>query len=109
MNNLQKQILLRYKQKFPNHTLKQISKTTGIQNTRVFRIFNGHEMKLSEYQIFTDILTERHKVTYFEKLIHDSSLVLSELNLKRITSEIESLLKMQRLTNNYPQTSLISC
>jgi hypothetical protein len=33
-------------------SLKIISEDTGIQITRVFRLFNGYEMKLSEYEVF---------------------------------------------------------
>ncbi len=40
-------------------TLKRISEDTGIQLTRVFRLFNGSKMKLSEYQIFSKKVKER--------------------------------------------------
>ena len=40
-------------------TLKKISEDTGIQLTRVFRLFNGSKMKLSEYQIFSKKVKER--------------------------------------------------
>lgn len=53
---MQKIILESYQQQFPNHTFQQISKQTGIQVTRVFRIFNGSEMKLSEYSQFKSVL-----------------------------------------------------
>lgn len=40
---------MKYKEKFPNDTIKNISTKTNIQQTRVFRIFNGAEMKISEF------------------------------------------------------------
>ena len=54
--DIQKEILSQYKQTYPADTYQTISNKTGIQNTRVFRIFNGYEMKLSEYSRFVDVL-----------------------------------------------------
>ena len=52
MVNLQKLILKKYNLVHNHPTLRFISEDTGIQITRVFRIINGHEMKLSEYERF---------------------------------------------------------
>lgn len=57
----QKQLLLNYKTTFPDDTLKIISKKTGIQQTRVFRLFNGSEMKISEYKSFMSLLNQEPK------------------------------------------------
>ena len=53
---MQENILKSYQQQFPKNTFLQISKQTGIQITRIFRIFNGSEMKINEYFIFKDLL-----------------------------------------------------
>ena len=51
--NLQARILDNYLNLYgKNQTLKQISEHLGIQVTRVFRIFNGYEMKISEFEKF---------------------------------------------------------
>ena len=55
--NLQEEILNQFDRHFPNATLKQVSKKTGIQITRVFRIINGYEMKISEYEKFYNALS----------------------------------------------------
>jgi len=55
----QQQLLKLYRNEYPNDTFKVISKKTNIQQTRVFRIFNGSEMKLSEYEIFSNILISK--------------------------------------------------
>ena len=52
MVRLQGLILKKYTEVHNNPTLKFISEDTGIQITRVFRIINGHEMKISEYERF---------------------------------------------------------
>ncbi|MBF0298865.1 MAG: hypothetical protein HQK51_09105 [Oligoflexia bacterium] len=49
---MQKEIIKRYMELNGQPTLKFISKDTQIQITRVFRILNGHEMKISEYEKF---------------------------------------------------------
>jgi len=50
-------IIKLYKEKFPEmKTFKQISQHTGIQLTRVFRLFNLSAMKLQEFQIFERLI-----------------------------------------------------
>ncbi len=49
---LQKTVLSEFKRNYPNLTYHEISKLTGIQQTRAFRILNGSELKISEYEIF---------------------------------------------------------
>lgn len=56
MQDKQKEIIKCYRRLFPDETLKEVSHKTGIQATRVFRIFNGHEMRVSEYEIFERLI-----------------------------------------------------
>jgi len=56
--NLQAKVLENYLNLFgQEQTLKQISAHLGIQVTRVFRIFNGYEMKISEFEKFQNALS----------------------------------------------------
>lgn len=77
MSQLQTAIIDSYKKKFPNDKLRHISEKTSIQITRVFRILNGSEMKISEYEAFQNCLSynESH-LSVIEKL----KLTLSHLN-----------------------------
>ena len=50
--SLQAWILDKYINSTGYKTLKEISKDTGIQLTRVFRLLHGKEMKLAEFEIF---------------------------------------------------------
>ena len=50
--SLQKWVIENYIRSTGFKTLKEISKDTGIQLTRVFRILHGKEMKLKEFEIF---------------------------------------------------------
>ena len=48
--DLQKSTIAEFKKAYPEITLKKASQVLGIQITRVFRLFNGHEMRLGEYE-----------------------------------------------------------
>ena len=66
-------------------TLKKISADTGIQVTRVFRLFNGSTMKLSEYQIFQHKVKEKMGLTdTIEAIAFECSLKLSHQAIKEI-------------------------
>lgn len=87
---LQKIVLGQYMLLNQNPTLKNIANDTGIQITRVFRLFNGATMKLSEYQIFQQRVREKMGLTdALEAIALDCSLKLSPEAIK----EIETLLK----------------
>ncbi len=61
--NIQKIILEQYMLLHKEPTLKEIAKDTGIQVTRVFRLFNGSAMKLAEYQVFQSKVKEKMGLT----------------------------------------------
>ena len=50
-------ILSKAKEVYPNFRLKQWSEKTGIQLTRIFRLFHGKEMTLNEYMAFYSFLS----------------------------------------------------
>lgn len=82
---LQKIILGQYMLLNQNPTLKTIAADTGIQITRVFRLFNGSTMKLSEYQIFQQKVREKMGLTdALEAIALDCSLKLSPEAIKEI-------------------------
>lgn len=55
----QNRVLNQYFELYGKVTLKRISKDTGIQITRVFRIINGCEMKLNEYLAFEEQIQKK--------------------------------------------------
>lgn len=82
---LQKIVLGQYMVLNNNPTLKTIAADTGIQFSRVFRIFNGSSMKLSEYQIFQQRVKEKMGLTdTLEAIAFDCSLKLSPAAIKEI-------------------------
>lgn len=75
---LQMTILNQYMLLNNKPTLKSISEDTGIQLTRVFRLFNGSTMKLSEYQVFNRKVKEKMGLTDgLEAVAFECSLKLS--------------------------------
>ena len=54
----QTKMLERYRQKFGNESFRKMSARTGIQISRLFRIFNGQEMRISEYLTFQEVLCD---------------------------------------------------
>ena len=92
---MQKAILKRYWQVRGDLTLKQISKDTGIQLTRVFRILRGAEMKLSEYEIFQKII-EKHDDYFSSEMKLTASLCENSLSPKCI-DDLLDLMKRKLL------------
>jgi predicted transcriptional regulator len=96
---LQRQILREYKEIFPHQTLKQISEETGIQITRVFRIFNGQEMKLKEYEAIYNKV-QNHKQAKDKELIslvEEGLILLSSESLNDIKMSLMRKLSMKKL------------
>jgi hypothetical protein len=83
-------------------TLKKIADDTGIQLTRVFRLFNGSTMKLSEYQIFNKKVKEKMGLTEgLEEIAFECSMRLSPEAIK----DLEQYLKRKIETWKLLQTS----
>jgi len=85
--NLQEAILKRYQKKNKNLTIREISLDTKIQATRVFRIMNGAEMKISEYEIFKKkVFGESNPI---EKLMFECEAKLSTSHLQEVLGFLE--------------------
>tara|TARA_B100001971_G_C18268024_1_gene596413 strand:- start:94461 stop:94820 length:360 start_codon:yes stop_codon:yes gene_type:complete len=111
--NLQKEIIAKFNRQFPNATLKEVSKKTGIQITRVFRIINGYEMKVSEYERFYQVLTQDQNrdscehldlyLKYLKTLSHHKKKALEEKYSQKILLDSLSIphyVLNSTLTNN---------
>lgn len=87
---LQKTIIRQYVLLNQNPTLKDVAKDTGIQINRVFRLFNGSAMKLSEYQVFQRKIKEKMGINSTTEDVLANC--LANLNAEAI-QEIEIYLK----------------
>lgn len=90
---LQKRTLERYRQFFPQDTLKEISFRTGIQITRVFRLFNGKTMKVIELEALekavNDKLRENPNYDRLTSVMEKASAVLTNDELGKLIEWIE--------------------
>ena len=55
---LQESILKTFKEYYPSMTLNESAKLLNINRTRLFRIMNGMDMKVSEYESFENAILE---------------------------------------------------
>lgn len=90
--SLQEKTLQRYRQLFPNDTLREVSARTGIQITRVFRLFNGKTMKVGELEAFekavTDKIAENPNFSRLENILEQASMILTNDELGKIVEQI---------------------
>lgn len=84
--SLQNRILKEYRSLYPQHPLRETSRITGIQLTRVFRLFNGAAMKLEEYERF-------HQVVHGESANH-----LMDGAFRRVTESLARTFDRQDLS-----------
>lgn len=101
--NKQELMIKDFRAKFNNPTLKTVSKMTGIQMTRVHRIFKGHEMKLREYLKIDELLKSEESNTInnpkiqtlkLQQLFGECLIELSDDALIEITQDLENKLKV---------------
>lgn len=103
--DIQKTILSQYMLLNNKPTFKQIAADTGIQTTRVFRLFNGSTMKLSEYQIFNRKVKEKMGLTGgLEDIAFECSMKLSPESIKELEVFLKRKISMWTLTQIEKQT-----
>ncbi len=84
MNAKQNQILQLYRQRFPGRSTREMSKDLKINPSRVFRLLNGYEMKVSEYERVKEFLNENQ---------------IETPDLYNLTRECEKYLSLNTLNN----------
>ena len=96
MNQLQRNIINVYMEKMCNPTLKKISEDTDIQITRVFRILNGSEMKLSEFEKFSSLVSMGPKT--IGSLFEDCEIPPADKEqIQKRMNRIEKISKLKKL------------
>jgi len=87
-------------------TFKEIARDTGIQVTRVFRLFNGNTMKLSEYQIFSRKVKEKMGLTSgLEDIAFECSMKLSPESIKELEVYLKRKITIWTLTQIEKQSN----
>ena len=99
--SLQKLVTKRYMSLHKHPTLKSISKDTGLQITRAFRILNGASMKLSEYEVFAKSIREKmSSLGRLENLVEECSLKLPQSEIEELNAIINKKLKVNQVKEN---------
>lgn len=100
---LQQKTLLKYRTYFPSEPLRVTSARTGIQITRVFRLFNGMAMKVGELEAFEKAINQKiHQNPGHENLmtaVEDASATLSNSELNKITDYIQRKVKARHYSH----------
>ena len=61
MVNMQKEIIKKFQATAGERTFSEYADISGIERTRIFRLFNGAEMKLSEYEKLNEYIATKSK------------------------------------------------
>lgn len=91
--SLQNKTIQRYRLFFPQETLREVSARTGIQITRVFRLFNGKPMKVEELEAFHKAINykmiELPNYSRLNHLVEEASFLMSNDELGKLADYIE--------------------
>lgn len=102
---MQEAIIKHYKEVNQKLTLREISEDTGIQITRVFRLINGNQMKLSEYEKFDKAIRKKTSPeASFNELVPLANICSHKLTINQILEVIEFMerkLHIKDLMNNF--------
>lgn len=104
--SIQTKIIEQFLRLYGNLSYQKIADVTDIQVTRVFRILNGAEMKLSEFIVFEKLILIKCKEKAKLDLLADRcSQVLSARELKEICEVLRDKLKVFQLDQLSSQVS----
>ena len=98
---LQNTILATFKKHYPNQTLNESSKLLKINKTRLFRLFNGSEMKVSEYESFEQAILKAQGANSLDLLAKSKEClkVLRPEKLKQLIEQMNEKLFLESLTH----------
>ena len=102
---LQNKTIQRYRQFFPQETLREVSARTGIQITRVFRLFNGKAMKVGELEAFERVITkkiaENPNFSRLNMIVEEASSLLTNEELGKIADFFERRVTNKKYSRTY--------
>lgn len=102
---LESKIIERYRQLFPNETLKECSSRTGIQITRVYRLFLGKTMKVHELEAFEKAINDgmnsnpnHSRLTY---VLEEASTLMTNEELGKLADYFERRVANKKFVRSY--------
>ncbi len=97
--SVQSIVLRQLKETYPQAKLKEISEKTGIQITRVFRLLNGAEMKVSEWEKIKTLTDINNGIEDFLATAKECALSLSPQRRQAFHSSMQQALKILELNS----------
>jgi hypothetical protein len=103
--SLQNKTIQRYRLFFPQETLRQVSERTGIQITRVFRLFNGKNMKVGELEAFESAvnikLAENPNFSRLSMIVEEASAILTNEEIGKLADYMERRVNNRKYSRTY--------
>lgn len=103
--SLQNKTIERYRLFFPRETLREVSSRTGIQITRVFRLFNGKPMKLGEFEAFENAisakLAENPNFARLTYVLEEAASLLTNEELGKLADYVERKVANKKYVRTY--------
>ena len=100
----QQKIIAHFKQVFPKLTLLEAAKLTGINTTRIHRLFKGAPMRVREWELFYQAISKKQKLPIDEKLktLFDRCLLkLGDRGKQKILVKLKRLEQLSELVDCY--------
>jgi hypothetical protein len=90
---MQEDVIQRYRQAYPKDKLREMSRRTGINLTRIYRIINGKEMSVGELEIFNNLIDEqlnsRPEYSKLQELIENAFSLYTKSEINKLIDLIE--------------------
>jgi len=103
--NLQNRTINRYKNLFPNDTMRETSHRTGIQLTRIFRLFNGKPMKVKELEVFDELIRSQMKdqaiLENIYQLLQEAEDLFTREEMNHLAHSLERRIKARSFKRKY--------
>lgn len=108
---LEQQTIQIYKKTFPFETLRETSERTGIQVTRIFRLFAGRKMRVQELEAFQRAIDLKNGTTKkpneLHTLIQELILTLDEGEMSYITDYLVRKLENKKYQSDITSHSIL--
>ncbi len=102
----QEELIKCFKTLYRDPSYQKMANLLSIQKTRIFRICNGHEMKLSEYLQMQKLVDDKKQTSELETIVGDCLVNLSEKSIREITRICKRKLENHHLINSPVQINL---
>ncbi len=102
---LQNKTIQRYRLFYPQETLREVSARTGIQITRVFRLFNGKPMKVGELEAFekviNDKIAENPSYSRLNHVVEEAASLLTNDEIAKVADYLERKVTNKKYSRTY--------